>query len=538
MTSTLADVAVFVSGAAGWSILAKATLLLALGLAAAWLARRQRASVRHVLLAATFATLLALPVLALLAPAVSIEVPAAAALDTARPTMSALPRAPEPSATIAGPHDASRSPFSLPSWTSLALSVWAGGAVLLLIAGSLELWRVRRIVRTGLPWIELHNRVSMLAAEGGVRRGVDALRHEDVVAPFVWGVWRPTIVLPATAGEWRDADLERALVHEIEHVRRSDWAVQFAARLICASYWVHPLVWVAWRRLCLEAERACDDAVVQRAERADYAEQLVSMAGRMSSANAQPVLGMANRSDLARRVTALLDAHQRRGRAGVVAASCAVTAAVLAGLAVAPMRAVAASVGSTAIGESAPAEQRAEPPQFFARITRHLDAALFEASADGDVDEITALLGAGANVNAAIVGDGSPLIGAARGGYVDAVRLLIDSGAHIDLAVPGDGNPLIMAAAEGHAAVVALLLDRNATIDLVVPGDENALINASRNGHLEVVKLLVSRGADVNARVWAPRNRDEGEWRTPLNMARRNRHAAVEQALRSAGAVE
>jgi beta-lactamase regulating signal transducer with metallopeptidase domain len=535
MTSTLADLAVFVTGAAGWSILVKATLLLSLGLAAAWIARRQRASIRHVLLAATFATLLALPLLALLAPAVSIELPVEVRPATAVSTATMPAGAPEAPLAIGAPPAPARTLSIVPSWTALAIGVWLGGAVLLTIAGSLELWRVRRIVRTGLPWLELRERVGTLAAEGGVHRAVDVLRHEDVAAPFVWGVWRPTVVLPAAAADWAPADLERALVHELEHVRRMDWTVQFAARLICASYWLHPLAWVAWRRLCLEAERACDDAVVQRAERVDYAEQLVSMAERMSASHAQPVLGMANRSDLSRRVAALLDARQRRGRAGAFAAASAITASVLAGGVVAPMRAVAVSAGPLPLGEGATAGQKSAAPQ---RFTGRLDVALYEAASEGDVDSILKLLDAGAGVNAAISGDGSPLIGAARRGHLDAVRLLLDRGAHVDMGVPGDGNALIMAAGAGHTAIVALLLDRGASIDLVVPGDENALITASRSGKLEAVKLLVSRGANVNARVWACCNRDDREWRTPLNMARRNQHAAVEQFLRSAGAVE
>lgn len=251
----------------------------------------------------------------------------------------------------------------------------------------------------------------------------------------------------------------------------------------------------------------------------------------------QPVLGMANRSDLSRRVAALLDATQRRGRAGAFVVACAITAAVVVGIAVAPMRAVAISAGSSVGGETA-VEQREGQPRRAKRSTSALDVALYEAAADGDIDEITKILGAGANVNAAISGDGSPLTGAARRGHPHAVRLLLDRGAHVDMGVPGDGNPLIMAAAAGHVSVVAVLLDRNASIDLAVPGDENALINASRNGHLEVVELLVSRGANVNERVWAPQSPTEGEWRTPLNMARRNRHTAVEQFLRSSGAVE
>ena len=180
----------------------------------------------------------------------------------------------------------------------------------------------------------------MLAGEAGLRRHVEVLRHEDVPAPFVYGVGRPSIVLPADASGWSEADLDRALVHELEHVRRGDWLFSSWRASPRACYWCHPLAWVAWRRLCLEAERACDDAVVQRAERTDYAEQLVTMAQRMSRTAAQPVLGMANRSDLARRVSALLDATERRGRVGVAPAAAAIAAAVLVYAAIAPVRAV------------------------------------------------------------------------------------------------------------------------------------------------------------------------------------------------------
>jgi Zn-dependent protease with chaperone function len=75
----------------------------------------------------------------------------------------------------------------------------------------------------------------------------------------------------------------KRIVHELAHVRRGDWVSQCFARAICALYWFHPLVWVAWRQLQLEAERACDDAVLACAEATDYANQLVGLAKRLSS---------------------------------------------------------------------------------------------------------------------------------------------------------------------------------------------------------------------------------------------------------------
>lgn len=102
-------------------------------------------------------------------------------------------------------------------------------------------------------------------------------------------------------------------------------------RVVCAAYWFHPLVWMAWRQLILESEPSCDDAVIARSEATAYADQLVGLARRLLTAARSPLLAMANRSDLANRVGAGLDHSQRRGRAGsfAVALGCAVAVAAL-----------------------------------------------------------------------------------------------------------------------------------------------------------------------------------------------------------------
>ena len=169
-----------------------------------------------------------------------------------------------------------------------------------------------------------------------------------------------------------------------------------------------------------------------------------------------------------------------------------------------------------------------------------LDRALLRASEVGDISTMNRLLDGGANVNAMLDGDGSPLIAAARRGHLEAARLLLNRGADSNIQVPKDGNPLIMAARGGHMEVVALLLDRGAAINHIVAGDENPLIQASASGRLDVVKLLVNRGADVNARAWAERtiDRSNGEWRTALSMARQGNHAEVVSFLLAVGAKE
>jgi bla regulator protein blaR1 len=532
--TTFANIVTAISESVELSLAVKATIVLAGGLAISAAASRARSSVRHLVLAATFGTLLALPIASAFSPALSIVVPVSrsAARSASSNGDIAAPIVP------AAPMRVGRAEAARPGWTPSAegalRTVWTAGAALLLASLVVSMWRVSRIRRTAVPWLDAP---AARASHLGAPDAVDLLVHEDVAAPFTCGVLRPALIFPPDAREWSDVEIGRAVIHELEHVKRSDWAMQIAARATCALYWFHPLAWVALRKLSLEAERTCDDAAVRGDDRAEYAEQLVALAQRLKHASNAPVLAMASRSDLSRRVNSILDARQRRGPAGATATLAAAVTTIACVLAIGPLRAI----GAAAEAEPAPSQSPivSATRQGGERSSRG-DRALYRAAERGDLKRIADLIAEGANVNAAIGGDGSPLIGAARAGRLDAVRLLLDRGADPNLSVDGDGNPLIMAAANGHLPVVELLLARGATIDLVVDGDENALIQASAAGELEVVRFLVSKGADVNLRVWVERDRDgrEGEWRTPLGMAVRARHDVVAAFLRSAGARE
>ena len=260
--------------------------------------------------------------------------------------------------------------------------VWLAGAIVFLIPVASVLWRLSMIRRTGLPVAWHRAELARLATARGVRQPVELLEHEAVPGPMTFGITRPVIVLPLDAREWSEAELRRALMHELEHIQRGDWLMQIVARAVAAFYWFHPLVWTAWRRLCLEAERSCDDAVVISEERTDYAEQLVTLAQRMSATPVQPMLGMANRSDLSTRVTAVLDDRLHRGRAGFALAAGTVAAAALVVVTVAPVRAVAKTGRRQrrGVGESSAAARAAGE-----RKSRALDRELYEAANAGDL---------------------------------------------------------------------------------------------------------------------------------------------------------
>src|SRR3569832_443497 len=110
--------------------------------------------------------------------------------------------------------------------------------------------RLRRWAAAGEVWLDGTRLATDVACASGIRRAVLVVLAPDIAVPLTFGFRRQTIVLPAAALEWEESSLRRALRHELEHVRRDDWALQLLGRVACALYWPHPLVWVAWRRTC------------------------------------------------------------------------------------------------------------------------------------------------------------------------------------------------------------------------------------------------------------------------------------------------
>jgi TonB family protein len=167
------------------------------------------------------------------------------------------------------------------------------------------------------------------------------------------GVRRPVILLPKDAEGWTAERRWVVLAHELLHVQRADYSLWMLARLACALYWFHPLVWLAAARLRKEAEQACDDGVLRLgAEAPAYAEHLVSLARGWSLATVEmSAMAMAQSSHLESRVRALLDPTRnrrdvsRRSRLWIAAAAIVLLAPLAAVRA--PAQAPAASLLGT-----------------------------------------------------------------------------------------------------------------------------------------------------------------------------------------------
>lgn len=463
------------------ALLARAALALSAAIIVVLVLRRPLRALFGAEIAYAFWLIAPIATLAAILPARTVLVDAPVAQPIAARSVDA-PLVPAPITEMAS---------AAPSFVAPALlALWLAGAAL------------------GLAWLLIGQRRFMAhAAEAG---------------PALVGVFRPRIVLPADF-ESRYTPAERALVlaHERAHLKAGDAQINALAALLQCLMWFNPLAHMARAALRVDQELACDARVMaaRGAEKRAYAEAMLKtqLAARALPLGCQwPPVGA---KPLMQRIAMLAapPPHAKRRKLGAALCVAAIlTASVGAWLAQPPRAAYAAGHRDTIVSNT-------------------LGARLVEVMMEGDMVAARDLIERGADVNALVRGDGTPLVVAARFGDTAITEYLIARGADVNQAAPGDGNPLILAAAYGHLELTRLLVRHGADVNGIVYGDETPLINAARSNRLEVARYLIAQGADVNLAVDAP-TLTGMERRSPLSEARRRSHGAMIELLRTNGA--
>ncbi len=268
-------------------------------------------------------------------------------------------------------------------WTAWAVLAWLLGVMLVLgkvILGHLSLWRLaRRCERVeDAMWNALLRDVR---ARLGIGRAVTLLWSPLRTMPMTWGLLRTRVLMPAQATEWPMEQRRSVLLHELGHVRRWDCLTQLVAQMGCGLFWFNPLVWLGWRQIQIERERACDDLVLNSGAKASaYATHLLESAAGVPSLRfvGAAALAMARTSTLEGRLREILDSgRNRRGltHAGVVATAL-VFAAVLVPVAMVQAQTAASPAavpGGTGVALNAPAKPAPLTPAQMAAARKMID---------------------------------------------------------------------------------------------------------------------------------------------------------------------
>ncbi|HVF38851.1 MAG TPA: M56 family metallopeptidase [Gemmatimonadaceae bacterium] len=206
---------------------------------------------------------------------------------------------------------------ALRDWTSILFVLWALGVVAALLPTAFGIIRLRTIARTARQvrdgrWAELVERIRHASHLPG---RVNVVESESTTMPMTWGIFTPTLLVPARSSEWTEWQCRNVLMHELAHVERRDCLTQMLAQVLCAIHWFNPLAWYASHRMRVERELACDDRVLTTGSApSDYAANLLDVARslRAPSYTSQTAIAMARPSQLSGRLLAVLDGSRNR----------------------------------------------------------------------------------------------------------------------------------------------------------------------------------------------------------------------------------
>ncbi|XP_049853780.1 ankyrin repeat domain-containing protein 2-like isoform X3 [Schistocerca gregaria] len=165
-----------------------------------------------------------------------------------------------------------------------------------------------------------------------------------------------------------------------------------------------------------------------------------------------------------------------------------------------------------------------EPPAVKRSLSGHEKCMkLIEAAKQGRVEELRALLEAGADIDGKDIYGRTALHTAAWNRHVEAVRTLLYAGADVSARDNEEYAPLHMAALGGSAAVVRLLAEFSADPNARDVWGWTPLHLAAREGQPEAAQALLDTGADSGAR--------EHTGLTPLDIARSRNQQEVAEVL-------
>lgn len=214
------------------------------------------------------------------------------------------------------------------------VAAWLLGTLLLSAKLIGDLSRSRSLRRHAARADELAERVCREVAAQLQVQTPEVKATPFLSSPCLLGHWRPAVLLPE---EIEPATYHQVFLHELAHLRRSDWLWNLIGRGAHAILWCQPLLWWLQRRILIVSEEICDDYVLEHGcSREGYLRQLVDIAERsLPKPRVAGVSMVGFRTNLGKRASRILDTSRvlstQAGRlfAGItLAATLVVTTAV------------------------------------------------------------------------------------------------------------------------------------------------------------------------------------------------------------------
>ena len=388
---------------------------------------------------------------------------------------------------------------------------WIAGAILF------GLVAVTKALRTNF-WLrrqrkpltaELQNAIEDLFSGLGLKILPTVWLVEGIGQPFVWGLLRGSIYLPADFAEVDSAEHRRGVLgHELSHIVRFDAAVNLLQVIAQGIFWFHPFVWWANQRIRSEREKCCDEMAIARlnTKAKDYSRAIVdTLITEYESTRPVPSLAIAGPvKNIEERIKTIMKPGKKfYKRPSLIAVSVVLLLALL--------------TVPTALVLTAEAQDKitaAPPPAPTAKDKAAATAALFRAIRDTNIERMRLAINQGADLEAKnkysiwLKGDiqslGCTPLYVAAGVPTDSdimndsIRLLLEAGANPNTRAPNGQIPLHFPASQGGISSVEMLVSAGSDVNAADKEGRTPAIVAFELGHCNTFDLMVRSGATVS----------------------------------------
>ena len=190
----------------------------------------------------------------------------------------------------------------------------------LLIFPSYRLFRnwkfVQRIKKEGLQKADLNYRlfVQKISSQLNIGKKVFVYISELVTSPVTVGYLKPIILLPVAAlSNLSTQQVEAILLHELSHIRRYDYLVNFIVSIISTFLYFNPFVKQFVKAIEEERENCCDQLVLQYGyDKVGYATALLTLE-KLSASRHALALGAAGKNYLLNRIEKIVGMEKKKG---------------------------------------------------------------------------------------------------------------------------------------------------------------------------------------------------------------------------------
>ncbi|WP_339910471.1 M56 family metallopeptidase, partial [Symmachiella dynata] len=229
--------------------------------------------------------------------------------ETEFPLESFLPEEEVATTAVAIPAEPPQSTATSPWAMWLLASVWAVGTSLLAVRWMAAQLRIRNLLSRTIPAPKQSVRLLRRVADRlDIFGDFDLRLSNETDVPFVAGLWRPIVVLPARMAEQRFApELPAIFAHELTHVKSRDLIWMGVSQWITIPLWFHPLTWRATSAHSMACEEVADAVAAENVgDVARYSGTLARVAlAAVSHPPATAAISMARSSQIMSRLARL-----------------------------------------------------------------------------------------------------------------------------------------------------------------------------------------------------------------------------------------